>query len=372
MAPSRAQLNDPQFVGADLLVALGLVESGTEVAASWISGAFVHIARLWPLILLGKLSVVALLHVPFYQTGNIPHAIVLAGMLLVDGLMIVAPRGERFQALRPHVQTWLMLPAIFLSGLTFSLLLGPALFIGPLSESLAAEVAVALLAVSVFGDRRLFGVSYFLGILLVSMMAGAGFAQVGLLLSCIVVMLVAALRQATADRDHAIAQHDQDLRAQRSDRLLQDYEQSGQGWFWETDRQGSLTYISETLVQTLDAPDGGLVGRPITDMICPDRQHGERTVGFHLSARTGFSEIEVRAAAARDERWWSISGQPVFNEYGQFHGFRGSGTDLTEMRRSQAEVKRLAQFDSLTGLANRVQMLRSLEEAVAGPRGQSN
>ena len=373
MAPSRAKINDPQSRPTNLLVALGLAESGTEVSASWISGTFVHIARLWPLVLLGKLCILALLNVPFYQAGNIAHAVVLAAMLLVDGAMIMAPRGERFQGRRPHIQKWLMLPTVLLSGLTFSLLLGPAVFIGALSASLAAEIAVALLAVSIFGDRRLLGVSYFLGTLAVSLIQGAGFAQVGLLLSCIVVMLIASLRQATADRDRAITRHQQDLRAQRADRLLQEYEQSGQGWFWETDRQGCLTYISDTLAGTLDVSAGGLAGQPITDIICPgDRQNGdgERTLGFHLSARTGFSDIAVQAAVAKDERWWSISGQPVFNEYGQFHGFRGSGTDLTEMRRSQAEVKRLAQFDSLTGLANRVQMLRSLEEAIAGSRGR--
>ena len=373
MAPSRAKINDPEFRGSDLIVALGLAESGTEVSAFWISGAFVHFARLWPLVLLGKLCTIALLHVPIYQSGNIAHAVILAAMLLVDGLMIVVPRGERFQQRRPHVQKWLMLPTVFLSGLTFSLLLGPAVFLKGLSVSLAAEIAVALLAVSIFGDRRLLGVSYFLGILVVSLIERASFAQVGLLLSCIAVMLIAALRQASADRDRAVALHQQDLRAQRSDRLLHEYEQSGQGWFWETDRHACLTYISGTLARTLDMPEDCLVGRPITDIICAgDRQHGdgERTLGFHLSARTGFSDIAVRAGVAKDERWWSISGQPVFNEYGQFHGFRGSGTDLTEMRRSQAEVKRLAQFDSLTGLANRVQMLRSLEEAVAGKAGQ--
>ncbi|MDI1294970.1 MAG: EAL domain-containing protein, partial [bacterium] len=118
----------------------------------------------------------------------------------------------------------------------------------------------------------------------------------------------------------------------------------------------------------------GLIGRPLTEIIRQgDRQQGdgERTLGFHLSARTGFSDIAVQAAMAKEERWWSVSGQPVFNEYGQFHGFRGSGTDLTEMRRSQAEVTRLAQYDSLTGLANRVQMLGALEQAVAGARGHA-
>jgi diguanylate cyclase (GGDEF)-like protein len=374
MAPSRIKLNDTLFRRGDLAIALGLAEGGTEVSAFWISGAFTHIARLWPLVLLGKLCTLTLLHVSFFDFRSIMHILTFVFMLLVDGVLIFVPRGEYFQNQRPHIQKWLMLPTVLLSGMAFSLLMGPAQFAGPLSLSLAAEVAVALLAASIFGDRRLLGVSYFLGTLIISIIQGAGFAQIGLLLSCIVVMLIAAVRQAHSDFDRAIVRHQQDLRAQRADRLLQEYEQSGQGWFWETDRQGCLSYISETLAGTLDIADGKMIGRPITDIICPGdyRQGGgERTLGFHLSARTGFSDIHVRAAATQDERWWSMSGQPVFNEYGQFHGFRGSGTDLTEMRRSQAEVKRLAQFDSLTGLANRVQMLRSLEDAVAGSQGRT-
>ena len=115
------------------------------------------------------------------------------------------------------------------------------------------ELAVALLAVCLFGDRRLMGISYFLGALLVSVSEKAGMAQIGLLICCVVVMAIATLRQATADRERAIALHQQDMRAQRSDRLLQEHERTGRGWFWETDRHGCITYISDTLAQTLDA-----------------------------------------------------------------------------------------------------------------------
>ncbi len=360
-----------------MMVALGLAESGTEVSASWISGAFVHIARLWPLILLAKICVIMLLRLPIYS-GNALQAGILAVMLMIDGALMLLPRRSWFQRCMPHVQNRLMLPMVFLSGLTFSLWLSHGSHRASDVLLLAAvpELVVALLAVCIFGDRRLLGISYFLGALIVSVLDRAAMVQVGLLCSCVIVMLIATVRQATADRDQAIARHRQDLRAQRSDRLLQEHERTGRGWFWETDRQGCLTYISETLAQTLDVPHGGLLGRPMTDIVRPDDRkagEGERTLGFHLSARTGFSEISVCAALSKDakeERWWSISGQPVFNEYGQFHGFRGSGADLTEMRRSQAEVTRLAQFDSLTGLANRIQMLRSLEQAVAERNGK--
>lgn len=358
-----------------LMVALGLTESGTEVSASWISGAFAPIARLWPLILLAKICIVSLLHIPFYRAGDREQAVVLAIMLLVDGVLMIAPRQASFQAVKPHIQNRLMLPMVFLSGLCFSLWLGqaPAAASAPAFLLAVPELAVALLSVCIFGDRRLLGIGYFLGLLLVAVTDNAGVTHIGMLLCCVIVMAVATVRQATVDRDCAIERHRQDLRAQRSDRLLWEHERTGRGWFWETDRHGCLTYISDTLAQTLDAREGALIGRPMTEIIRPgDRQQGdgERTLGFHLSARTGFSDLSVCAAMAKEERWWSISGQPVFNEYGQFHGFRGSGTDLTEMRRSQAEVTRLAQFDSLTGLANRIQMLSSLEQAVTERPGR--
>ncbi|MGE4322233.1 MAG: EAL domain-containing protein [Sphingobium sp.] len=374
MSVVRAKLLDTRSSQAGLMVSLGLAEGGTEVSATWISGSFVQIARLWPLMLLAKICVAMLCAIPVLPPAGLVQAALLAAVLVVDGALMIGPRRSAFRSLKPHVQLWIMLPAVFLSGLTFSLWLisaggGP----GADHGATVPGVALALLAVCIFGDRRLLGLAYFIGALLVITLWQGGMGQLGLMASCAVVMAIATVRQGGADLIKAAARHQQDLRARRSDRLLHDYERSGRGWFWETDRQGCLTYISDTLAGTLDLSACNLVGKPITDIIRPgDRQQGEgeRTLGFHLSARTAFSDIAVRAAMARDERWWSISGQPVFNEYDQFHGFRGNGTDLTEMRRSQAEVARLAQYDSLTGLANRVQMLSSLEQAVAGSRGR--
>jgi diguanylate cyclase (GGDEF)-like protein len=370
MSSLRASLRDTDERAASLASALGLIESGIDVAATWISTAFRTIATLWPLVLLGKLAVSLLIQVPF--GGGPARAAILAILLSVDIAIILLPWLDLFKRRAPHIQMWIMLPLIFASGVTFSLWTGPASDgIGFLT--LAPEIAIALLAVSIFGDRRLLGLSYCLGAFLTTALQSPGIGQFGMLTSSVAVLTVVTLRQAMFDRERAIKQHTQELRSQRSDRLLQEYEHSGRGWFWETDRNGCLVYVSDTLIASLDTSADKLFGKPITDMICVgDRQQGdgERTLGFHLSARTGFSDIPVKAAMSKEERWWSISGQPVFNDYGQYYGFRGSGTDLTEMRRSQAEVTRLAQYDSLTGLANRVQMLRSLEQAVAGTRGQ--
>ena len=156
--------------------------------------------------------------------------------------------------------------------------------------------------------------------------------------------------------------------------ILREYENTKQGWFWETDRRGQLTYLSEPIAQLLGKSPKKLLGRPILDLfdLSYENREGERTINFHLSARSAFQELAVRAnIRARDEhdeRWWSISGRPVYDSFQNFCGFRGSGTDLTEKKRSQEHASRLAHFDSLTGLANRFQMSQSLDRILSAPQ----
>ncbi|ATE67488.1 EAL domain-containing protein [Rhizorhabdus dicambivorans] len=158
--------------------------------------------------------------------------------------------------------------------------------------------------------------------------------------------------------------------------LLSEFEESGRGWFWETDDRGLISYISPQIPAVFGRTVEELLGTPMTGLVLHESGDGtgtgdgERTLGFHLATRLAFSEIAVRAALGDDVRWWSLSGRPAFDEYGNFLGFRGSGTDLTEMRRSEAEVKRLASYDPLTGLPNRIMMRRTLDESMRDVAGR--
>jgi diguanylate cyclase (GGDEF)-like protein/PAS domain S-box-containing protein len=155
-------------------------------------------------------------------------------------------------------------------------------------------------------------------------------------------------------------------RQKRAESLLSEFEENGLGWFWETDRRGNVTYVSPRIASLLGASSRGLVGRPFTSLFQldedADRESG-RTLQFHLSTRSSFSELEVVAAThEEEERWWSITGRPVLDNFNNFQGFRGSGTDLTERKRTADSVTQLARFDSLTKLANRFQMAEWLEK----------
>ena len=160
---------------------------------------------------------------------------------------------------------------------------------------------------------------------------------------------------------------------QRALNLMRDFERAGRGWFWETDRYGQLVYISPTVAARLDRPLADVLGQPFTDIIrkrIGNDESEERTLGFSLSSRTPFKELTVQAAVPGAERWWSISGHPISNELGNFQGFRGSGTDLTDKKRSEREINQLARYDTLTGLANRRHITDLLERALKSHSGQ--
>ncbi len=159
-----------------------------------------------------------------------------------------------------------------------------------------------------------------------------------------------------------------DNEAHKALHFVTEFENSGRGWFWETNSQGTLSYVSEQLAEDFETQPEALLGRQFTALLSvdagPDTEfREERTLGFHLSARFPFSDVIVRAAT-NDDVHWSLSGNPIFDDNGRFMGFRGIGTDLTEQRRSEQEITRLARFDSLTGLPNRAMMRQTLEEAL--------
>lgn len=189
--------------------------------------------------------------------------------------------------------------------------------------------------------------------------------------AAITLSLIARLEWKAAQR-RRVAREARERVAARAEDILRSFEETGQGWFWETDRRGLITYISPKAATALGKTTDEVVGCPLSEIVDPSQgaADAERTLAFHLSARSAFHDVEVRAATKGDERWWALAGRPVYDSYKNFCGFRGHGTDLTEKRRSEQQVSRLAHYDSLTGLANRVQMSQALEQILAAPSGR--
>lgn len=343
-----------------------------------------RVAQLWHYVLIGRtLAFFVFAFVPgvagFLDRPS--HWLVMAAGLLCD--LVLAVVGQRTRAgrsasperLRRAVMLGMGLIALgtlLNSAAMFAAVAVPdgsvyfdaftAIEIGSILVA-AAATAIARPAFFAFAGAMAFG-----GAIGVASwpFAVAGMVFLGLL---IVMMREDVRHQRRATRARRIAVNEQ----QRALNLVRDFEGAGRGWFWETDRNGELVYISPTVAARMGQPLSALLGRPFTDIIkkrVGKDESEDRTLGFSLSSRTPFKELTVQAAVAGEERWWSISGHPISNELGNFQGFRGSGTDLTDKKRSEREINQLARYDTLTGLANRRHITDLLERALKNHIGR--
>ncbi len=176
--------------------------------------------------------------------------------------------------------------------------------------------------------------------------------------------------------------------------LLDQFEELSLGWFWATDASGKVTYLSESAAEMIGLEPGQIMGTALSELFIPDAaddpDKAERPLGFLLTTRNSFTELQVRLALAADapkparrrgsepssdndddeapHRWWSITGKPSFDREGEFLGYRGSAKDITATRERERDASRLAQYDVLTGLANRHRMEKRLSTTLTAYR----
>ncbi|MBT7760194.1 MAG: MEKHLA domain-containing protein [Rhodospirillaceae bacterium] len=113
---------------------------------------------------------------------------------------------------------------------------------------------------------------------------------------------------------------------------FKDFADSASDWLWETDTEDRFTYLSDRFYElNTDAPED-IVGRPraesgyrIEDLEVAASFH--QTVVDHKPFR---DIVAVRTLANGHHQWARSSGVPYFDEKGDFAGYRGVSTNITD------------------------------------------
>ena len=155
--------------------------------------------------------------------------------------------------------------------------------------------------------------------------------------------------------------------------VLDDFEQAGIGWIWASDADGRLIYLSAKAMQSLGREEAEMIGQPLIELFEVDRNNPEeksdRPLNFQLSARNKLTDLVVKFGGGDTRpKWWALSGHPKMSEDGTFKGYRGSAKDITLEFQRKLEDSRMAEFDALTGLANRHRMERRLDSTLSAYR----
>ncbi len=110
-----------------------------------------------------------------------------------------------------------------------------------------------------------------------------------------------------------------------------------------------------------------MLGRPASQLLghsLPSLLGGNAELGRKLLEKQPFNSLDMELQTARGPRWISIAGDPIIDTAGRFEGFRGVGSDITEMRQTQERLTHLANMDVLSGLPNRGRVRQLLGEAL--------
>ncbi|OWK30590.1 putative bifunctional diguanylate cyclase/phosphodiesterase [Sphingomonas mucosissima] len=153
--------------------------------------------------------------------------------------------------------------------------------------------------------------------------------------------------------------------------LLGEFEDSGADWLWETDSQRRLCKVSPRLAHALGSTPEQLDGMPVLQALAGaswetgDFAPALRLLADKLKRREAFRDLSLPLTVNGEQRWWEITANPRLDDRGQYVGFRGVGSDVTEQRASADKINRMARFDALTGLPNRLLVNEALGRALA-------
>ncbi|WP_404333820.1 putative bifunctional diguanylate cyclase/phosphodiesterase [Sphingomonas sp. MMS12-HWE2-04] len=172
-------------------------------------------------------------------------------------------------------------------------------------------------------------------------------------------VVIRANEMALAERDETVSL------------LLREFEESGSDWLWEIDAQRRVNRANPRFAVSLGADPKTINGTPFLQVLAgPTWESGNfapelRDLAEKLKAREAFRDLLLPVFIKGEERWWEMSASPRYDERGAFVGFRGVGSDVTEARQSADKINRMARYDTLTGLPNRLQINETLARAMS-------
>jgi diguanylate cyclase (GGDEF)-like protein/PAS domain S-box-containing protein len=153
--------------------------------------------------------------------------------------------------------------------------------------------------------------------------------------------------------------------------LLREFEDSGGDWMWQIDASKCLTHVSPRFAYALGVEPEALETQPLLKILAGETWEAGnfsaalRDLAEKLKNRESFSDLILPVSLNGETHWWELSASPRFDERGNFLGFRGVGSDVTEQHKSADKINRMARFDTLTGLPNRLQVTEALGDAMA-------
>ena len=142
-----------------------------------------------------------------------------------------------------------------------------------------------------------------------------------------------------------------ELALQQSEARFKDFAEAASDWFWEMDTEFRFTSVSENFAQAAGAEPEFLIGRTCWELAGVEDPESDKFWRNHLAdvqARRPFRDLRYSVQVSGGMLLFvRVHGKPVFDEGGEFRGYRGVGIDETARilaaERAEIAERRLTQ-----------------------------
>ncbi|WP_375392063.1 putative bifunctional diguanylate cyclase/phosphodiesterase [uncultured Sphingomonas sp.] len=365
----------------DFAALLGLRDGPDRAEWGSIRAAQLHAGRELALFLLGASLLGATVTAAIFRDsiGTLPLAAWVAATVLVSVLVAVRRLATRHRRDGYAAASDLRATAYEGGALALAWATPPLFFHVPVASSqgyglwliLSVLMAASALALAPIALATL----VFMGVIglavAIHLVLGHAYAAAAATLLFTLILMVICVTRARAlvvIRRSQIALEERD---ETVSLLLREFEESGADWLWETDAARRVVKASPRFAFACGLDPVSINGLPFLQVLAgPTWESGNFANALHvlaekMKARDSFRDLRLPVYREGEERWWELAASPRFDERGAFIGFRGVGSDVTEQRASADKINRMARFDTLTGLPNRLMINETLVRAMA-------
>lgn len=132
---------------------------------------------------------------------------------------------------------------------------------------------------------------------------------------------------------------DQETRLKNNEQRFKDFVEASSDWQWDSDKEHRFTYISPKVIESTGIPAEAYIGKRRWELSDSDADTWQEHIDT-LNQHKSFKNFDYQTATTGHEnRYIRVSGIPVFDDDGEFIGYRGTAQDITDQKNLQLALQ---------------------------------